>query len=309
MLELTMPDAATWQSVTLTNKAGNNVFTTSATLNVSTGAVTSKATSSEVTLLLDNVSTTASSKILTIYLAVLPTTTGDLAITAKTSANKSYTANLTGKTLVAGKAYRFVTSLAENTVLSHNGYENGYEWVDLGLSVKWATMNVGATSVKESGDYYSWGEIEPRENNSKSSYKWYSVKITTNPNGNLKPEDDVVAQIWGGAWRMPTKEEMEELVNNCFWMQYSARYGGYYVFAAKNESDKGKFTDTYSTSLYTLSDAHIFLPAGGYWTSTIYLSHYSDGAWALDPPIADNINFFISPHNAWAVFPVRAVCE
>ena len=309
MLELTMPDAATWQSVTLTNKAGNNVFTTSATLNVSTGAVTSKATSSEVTLLLDNVSTTASSKILTIYLAVLPTTTGDLAITAKTSANKSYTANLTGKTLVAGKAYRFVTSLAENTVLSHNGYENGYEWVDLGLSVKWATMNVGATSVKESGDYYSWGEIEPRENNSKSSYKWYSVKITTNPNGNLKPEDDVVAQIWGGAWRMPTKEEMEELVNNCFWMQYSARYCGYYVFAAKNESDKGKFTDTYSTSLYTLSDAHIFLPAGGYWTSTIYLSHYSDGAWALDPPIADNINYFISPHNAWAVFPVRAVCE
>ena len=110
---------------------------------------------------------------------------------------------------------------------------------------------------------------------------------------------------------MPTKEEMEELVNNCFWMQYNGRYGGYYVFAAKNESDKGKFTHTYSTSLYTLSDAHIFLPVGGYWTSTINHSSVSmtASAWALDPPIADNINYFVSPHNAWAVFPVRAVCE
>ncbi len=311
MLELTMPDADTWKSVTLASADGSKVWTTSATMDVTTGVVATKTTSAEVTLSLNNVSTTTSDKALTLYLAVLPTTTGDLTLTAKTSGDKSYAATIAGKTLVAGKAYRFVTSFVENTVLSRYGYENGHEWVDLGLSVKWATMNVGATSVKEYGDYYAWGEIEPRENKlySKSSYKWSSVEITTNSNGNLKPEDDVVAQIWGGAWRMPTKEEMEELVNNCFWMQYNGQYGGYYVFVAKNESDKGKFTDTYSTSMYTLSDAHIFLPVGGYWTSTIYHSSVSMGAWALDPPIADNTNYFVSPHNAWAVFPVRAVCE
>ena len=43
------------------------------------------------------------------------------------------------------------------------GYENGHEYVDLGLSVKWATMNVGASAPQESGDYYAWGELEPKE--------------------------------------------------------------------------------------------------------------------------------------------------
>ena len=47
--------------------------------------------------------------------------------------------------------------------LRHMGYENGHQYVDLGLSVKWATMNVGAYAPKDTGAYYAWGELEPKE--------------------------------------------------------------------------------------------------------------------------------------------------
>ena len=99
---------------------------------------------------------TASNKALTLYLAALPTTTGDIKLTAETSANKFYTTTLTGKTLVAGKAYLFTASPSDDD------HENGYAYVDLGLpsGLKWATMNVGAKSVIDYGKYYAWGETK-----------------------------------------------------------------------------------------------------------------------------------------------------
>ena len=296
MLELTMPDAATWKSVTLANKSGNKVFTTSATMNVATGAVTSKVTSSEVTLSLNNVSTTASSKTLTLYLAVLSTTTGDLTLTAKTSVNRTYTATIAGKTIVAGKAYRFTTSFNTTAFPSGDGYENGYAYVDLGLSVKWATMNVGATNATGYGKYYAWGETkaygEEDQTNvrnynyagsyTKTYYYFNTYKWSNDDNGNsfskytisskttLEPEDDAAVQNWGGAWRMPTHDEQTELVNNCYWVWTSSYNGsgvaGYIVYAAKSSSDKGQvvYNGNTPSSDYSLSDSHIFLPAAGY---------------------------------------------
>ena len=52
------------------------------------------------------------------------------------------------------------------------GVINGHEWVDMGLSVKWATCNIGASSPSESGDYFSWGETE-----SKSKYTWFPIQV------------------------------------------------------------------------------------------------------------------------------------
>ena len=290
-LKLTMPVAATWKSLTLTNMGAANGWTTSATMNVQDGSVTSKAESSDITLALNNVTTTANNKEVTLYVAVLPMEIGTLSLTATTSNNESYCASATGKTVEAGKAYRFTTSLAP--LFTSSGYENAYAYVDLGLSVKWATMNVGASSVMDYGKYYAWGETkaygEEDQTNSRnyqnagsytksyydwSTYKWSDDdlfnKYTTTNEMALAPEDDAAVQNWGGAWRMPTNAEQDELVSNCYWVWTSSYNGsgiaGYIVYAAKASSYKGQvvYSGNTPSSDYSPSDAHVFLPAAGY---------------------------------------------
>lgn len=105
-----------------------------------------------------------------------------------------------------------------------NGHHNGHEWVDLGLSVKWATCNVGASSLDEDGDLFAWGEPETKETYNRSNSLTYGLSISElesqgfiDGKGNLTSSYDAATANWGGSWRMPTKSEMEELVNNCSW--------------------------------------------------------------------------------------------
>lgn len=108
------------------------------------------------------------------------------------------------------------------------GSENGHEWVDLGLSVKWATCNVGASTSEFYGNYYAWGETSP-----KSSYK-YSDYTYSNESGSELPLDrDAVAVNWGGNWRMPTLDEIKELKDKCTWT-WTGR--GYTVIGPNNNS-------------------------------------------------------------------------
>ena len=100
------------------------------------------------------------------------------------------------------------------------------EAVDLGLSVKWANFNVGAFHPTHCGDYFAWGETEPKETYSWATYKWCDgtdANITkynkTDGLTILEPEDDAAQVHWGGKWRMPTKEEIEELIDNCTWSE------------------------------------------------------------------------------------------
>lgn len=97
------------------------------------------------------------------------------------------------------------------------GMVGGYEYVDLGLSVKWATCNVGATSPEENGAYYAWGET-----NEKSSYNWNSYTHGTsmaNPthlgNDIKSTKYDAAYANWGKDWRMPTAVEIGELISKC----------------------------------------------------------------------------------------------
>ena len=139
------------------------------------------------------------------------------------------------------------------------GSENSYTWVDLGLSVKWATCNVGATKPEEYGDYFAWGETEPKSTYDVSTYKWCngttyytltkycnnsSIGIVDNKT-QLELSDDAARANWGGSWRMPTKAELDELRNQCTWT-WTTQYGvnGYKVKSKKNGSS-------------------IFLPAAG----------------------------------------------
>ncbi len=97
-------------------------------------------------------------------------------------------------------------------VSSATGTSNGYEYVDLGLSVKWARCNIGASSPSDYGDYYSWGETVTKSD--------YSSSVTTGINlvniaGN--PQYDAARANWGGKWRLPTKSEIYELIDKCKW--------------------------------------------------------------------------------------------
>ena len=93
-----------------------------------------------------------------------------------------------------------------------SGTHNGHDWVDLGLSVKWATCNVGADNPNQPGDCYAWGETrteEYYEGNCETYGKCIEdIKGT---------ERDVAHGLWGGDWRMPTPAEFEELSCRCDW--------------------------------------------------------------------------------------------
>lgn len=107
-------------------------------------------------------------------------------------------------------------------------YENGHEYVDLGLSVKWATCNIGATKPEERGDEFAWGDIIPNRGGSWGAYVHcydaannltkYCTDSTLGVVDNkttLEPMDDAAHIHWGGNWRMPTDNEFRELYNNC----------------------------------------------------------------------------------------------
>ena len=92
--------------------------------------------------------------------------------------------------------------------------------LDLGLSVKWATCNLGATSPEEYGDYFAWGETEPKEKYSWETYKWGSSLSKYNATDDKKildPEDDAAHVRLGDKWRIPSVEEHNELIENCVW--------------------------------------------------------------------------------------------
>ena len=132
--------------------------------------------------------------------------------------------------------------------------ENGHEYVDLGLSVKWATCNVGVEKPEDYGDYYAWGETQ-----TKSFYDWSTYLDSPNRDGKsftkynnnggktqLLPEDDVAHVKWKGTWRMPTKAEQDELQEQCTWTWTSqGGKNGYKVTSKKNGNS-------------------IFLPAAGW---------------------------------------------
>ena len=98
--------------------------------------------------------------------------------------------------------------------------ENGFEYVDLGLPSRtmWATCNVGATSPEQSGLYFAWGETTgyTAEQVKSGVRKFDSASYTASAiSTDLKPEQDAVHVNLGGNWRMPTKAECQELIDNC----------------------------------------------------------------------------------------------
>ena len=128
------------------------------------------------------------------------------------------------------------------------GKVNGHEWIDLGLSVKWATCNVGANSPSDYGSYYAWGETSVKSTYTDANSKTYDVQMDDISGNALY---DVARSRWGGSWRLPTREEMEELVVKCRW-EWSSQdsHNGYQVTGPNGAS--------------------IFLPASGWCYGTTF---------------------------------------
>lgn len=176
-----------------------------------------------------------------------------------------------------------------------HGSLNGHEWVDLGLpsGLKWATCNVGASAPEEPGSYFAWGETEPKAKYSWKTYKFaqetnlfgyisqLSKYVTAHRFGRvdgkkcLESEDDVAADQWGERWRMPTADEMVELLYNCTW-EWNALNGspGFLVTSKRNGNS-------------------IFLPTGGVMEgSTVDYSMESGRYWSSSLNLDENIESF-----------------
>lgn len=169
------------------------------------------------------------------------------------------------------------------------------KYVDLGLSVKWATINVGATAPEQYGSYFAWGETQGEpynpakddgseyvENYSEYSFDWDNYKYG---DGNdeeeyeltkycsnsdygkdgytdeltvLESMDDAATVNWGSDWRMPTRKELEEIRENCVWVgtdDYQNTGVAGEIVYKKKEGEA-----TYDPTI----DSHIFFPAAGY---------------------------------------------
>ena len=105
-----------------------------------------------------------------------------------------------------------------------SGSHSGYDYVDLGLSVKWATCNLGATSAEQYGNYYAWGETSTKETYDYDNCPTYGLSISQlqsqgyiDGECNLTPQYDAATVNWGGDWRMPTYAELSELIYGCTW--------------------------------------------------------------------------------------------
>lgn len=158
-----------------------------------------------------------------------------------------------------------------------DGNLNGFDYIDLGLSVKWATCNIGAKHPEEYGNYYAWGETKP-----KSIYHWSTYKFCDGEGNKLTKYnydhnygcvdnlltlfsiDDAAFVNLGDGWRLPTSSEMEELRDSCTW-KWTKQEG---VYGYKVTSNKKGYTGK-----------SIFLPAAGYqnWSTIDYVGvqgHY-----------------------------------
>lgn len=201
--------------------------------------------------------------------------------------------------------------------INNSSVWNAFEYVDLGLpsGTKWAKCNLGAATETDFGDYYAWGDVEtyyeagyaqehPQEHWKSgktdgyvwANYKWSNGTMNTqtkyctnNDNGTydgltiLVPEDDAAHVKLGGNWRMPTREEQDELGANCVWNWYlngNSEFGGIAGFKVTSKIDG-----------YT--DRFIFLPANGSRVGTNFNEAGSCGAY-WSSSLAIN-----APYYAW----------
>ena len=184
----------------------------------------------------------------------------------------------------------FLMMLAVRFLAAVGHAADGVEAVDLGLSVKWANMNVGAKKASGFGTYFAWGETKSKDYYSWNTYAWskgdsqFLTKYSnTDRRSQLAPVDDAAHVNLGGGWRMPTVDEFEELINNCTW-EWTTLDGvnGYNVTSKKT----GNSIFLPITGFRYYADTQFRSIMGVYWTSSLYTGN-PNKAWCLEFNFSD----------------------
>lgn len=299
-LQLPVPVTDTYKSVSLESDAA--WFASKASLQLSDGTTTGSDCLSEFTLNLDNISVSAG-KVLTVWFAMLPTSS---------LKDKELVVKLRGVTTIATASVTIKSEFKAGSAYSYSCAPvlSGPESVDLGLSVKWATCNLGATGPADYGSYYQWAGIDAVDDlsfyldwgncayqtGSVSSSGWtkyipaektsyWAGEGAPDNKLTLDPEDDVAHVAFGGSWRMPTDDEWTELMNDCDW-EWVNDYNGLGVAGCIVTSEKPGYTDK-----------SIFLPAAGFRSyDLLFVAGTTGYYWSSSlnegtPSSAYNLNF------------------
>ena len=179
--------------------------------------------------------------------------------------------------------------------------------IDLGLSVKWASCNLGGEKPEDYGEYYAWGELETKSRFDKSNYRGSENDLISKDGTKiLAPEADVAHIKLGGAWRMPTMFELRELYDKCNW-----------AWTVMN----GISGQLLTSKVEGYTERSIFLPAAGCMdenglynvgyagylrSSSIYKFNYR---YTITQAFNGNIHFMYLVLDRYSGLSVRAVCE
>ena len=202
----------------------------------------------------------------------------EYSLSAGESMQLAFTFTPNSATYMGGGRCTIVSNATVSTIsvtYSGQGAEPGQisvpEAVDLGLpsGLKWASCNLGASKPEESGNYFAWGETEPKSNYSWDTYKFGNINNLTKYSGEdneLAAEDDAATQALGDLWRMPTRAELEELMDNCDfeWTERESING--LVFTSRSN---GKQIFLPASGIRTGTALTNFNVQGAYWTSTL----------------------------------------
>lgn len=240
---------------------------------------------------------------------------------------------LSAETKYYYRAYLILNSMhpeygaIKSFMAEESGVENNHQYVDLGLSVKWATCNVGASKPEEYGDYFAWGETKPYyadttitpitwKSGKETGYDWlsycgndnfveWSTPLYDASTKILKQEYDAAHVNWGGNWRMPTKTEQDELRTECNWIwieNYNNKGVSGYIVSSKLNSNSIFLPASGERIRLKLYYVNIF---GFYWSSSLY-KNIPSSACSL---------FYDSDYTDWYYYgrysghSVRPVCQ
>lgn len=232
--------------------------------------VTAKEKSKDFTVTLTDISFSEDYQTATVYFMMSPVDLSGKAVSVTVNCDGEASAlsySFAGRNFESGLAY----SVKANAPIKA---------VDLGLSVKWANCNVGASSPEEYGGYYAWGETEEKDVYDVSTYQHYDKennKYIFIGNNICGTQYDVAHVKWGDSWRMPTAAEIQELLENCTfsWISYNGVYG------QKVVGPNGNSFFLPATGYYSSSNNNSIGTSGYFWSGTLHEENNNNTAYGL----------------------------
>lgn len=144
------------------------------------------------------------------------------------------------------------------------GVKLGTKYKDL----EWANCNIGAKSTEDVGGYYAWGETTTKKTYSSDNYQYCSNGVYWSIGSDISETKYDVANVeWGGNWRMPTKDEWQDLVDNCKWTWVN---GGVFIYGPKPTYENWIFLPV--NGVMSNKTSPVDIDNAGYWSSNKGLS-------------------------------------